>query len=289
MGKKRKPLSKEHKQKLREASLRSGNKPPSHKGKKRSEESKKKYSESKKGNKNPNFGKSLSNEQKSHLKNVMKGTRTGSNNPAWRGGRTKLSQSIRNLSQYTEWRTKIFERDNFTCQKCGQKGGYLEAHHTKPFKVLLKTLQIRSVDDAIASSKLWDVSVGVTLCKHCHSLTKEGKPSIKGLVYIAGPYSSENTIDVFNNMRRGMRASTEFLLNGWAPFCPFIDYHYQLQLRDGESLSVQNYYDYSLSWLEVCDKVYVLKGWEGSKGTLNEIKRAEELGIVVEYEDSKGE
>jgi len=35
--------------------------------------------------------------------------------------------------RYTEWRNKVFERDNYTCQVCFIKGGCLEAHHIKPW------------------------------------------------------------------------------------------------------------------------------------------------------------
>ena len=106
-------------------------------------------------------------------------------------------------------------------------------------------------------------------------------------VYIAGAYSSNNVMGVLNNMRKGMRASTEWLLNGFAPFCPWLDYHFQLQLREGENLTVQNYYDYSMAWLRKSDLVFVLKGWEQSKGTIAEIAEAERLGIPIMYEEQK--
>lgn len=102
-------------------------------------------------------------------------------------------------------------------------------------------------------------------------------------VYVAGAYSAPNVMDVLNNMRRGMRAATEVLLAGFAPFCPWIDYHYQLQLREGESLSVENYYAYSMAWLEASHVVYVLPNSEHSKGTQAEIARAKDLNIPIVY------
>lgn len=101
-------------------------------------------------------------------------------------------------------------------------------------------------------------------------------------VYIAGPYSADNVITVLDNIREGMRAATKVMLSGDAPFCPWLDFHFQLMLRPGESLTVKDYYRYSLAWLEVSDKVLVLPGWETSKGTIREIARARELGIPVE-------
>jgi len=100
-------------------------------------------------------------------------------------------------------------------------------------------------------------------------------------VYVAGSYSSNNVITVLNNMRIGMRLGTQVLLAGYAPFVPWFDYQFQLMLRDGESLTVQDYYDYSMAWLEASDCVLVVPNSEGSKGTQAEIKRAIELDIPV--------
>jgi hypothetical protein len=100
-------------------------------------------------------------------------------------------------------------------------------------------------------------------------------------VYVAGPYSSDNVLGVLTNMRVGMRKSTELLLKGYAPFCSWLDHHFTLMLQGEEQLTVPNYYDYSLAFLEVSQAVLLLPGYENSKGTLAEIKRAEELGIPI--------
>jgi 5-methylcytosine-specific restriction endonuclease McrA len=50
----------------------------------------------------------------------------------------------------------VYERDGFTCQKCGDdSGGNLNAHHVEPH---------------CANKELrWSVSNGITLCKTCHT------------------------------------------------------------------------------------------------------------------------
>jgi ribosomal protein L37AE/L43A len=50
----------------------------------------------------------------------------------------------------------VFERDNFTCQKCGKHGGTLNAHHILNFN-----------DNP---DKRYDISNGITLCDSCHIL-----------------------------------------------------------------------------------------------------------------------
>ena len=102
-------------------------------------------------------------------------------------------------------------------------------------------------------------------------------------VYIAGAYSADSVIGVLDNMRRGMRPSVKVFLAGYAPFVPWFDFHFQLMLREGETLTVEDYYRYSMAWLEVSDAVLVLPNSEDSKGTQAEIKRARELGIPIFY------
>jgi len=100
-------------------------------------------------------------------------------------------------------------------------------------------------------------------------------------IYVAGAYSSDNVIGVLDNIRNGMRVATEVLLAGYAPFVPWFDFHFQLMLRGQESLSVADYYAYSLAWLGVSDAVLLVPGWENSKGTLKELERAKGLGLPV--------
>ena len=100
-------------------------------------------------------------------------------------------------------------------------------------------------------------------------------------VYIAGPYTSDSAISVFENMRNGIRASLKILLAGHAPFCPWLHYQFFLFLRDKEKISYDAIRNYSIAWLDVSDAMIVLEGWENSKGTLAEIDRARELGIII--------
>ena len=104
-------------------------------------------------------------------------------------------------------------------------------------------------------------------------------------VYVAGRYSSDKILEVFANMRKGMRKSTELLVRGYAPFCPWLDYQYSLMLQGDEQIDVEKYYHYSLAWLEVSDAMLVLPGWEGSKGVTAEIALAELCGIPVFYDE----
>lgn len=89
--------------------------------------------------------------------------RKGKYSANWKGGVSDENHLIRTSKEYKEWRAKVFQRDNFTCQICGQVGGELNAHHIKHF----------SKDKA---NRL-NVDNGITLCAECHKLVHkvEGK------------------------------------------------------------------------------------------------------------------
>jgi len=82
--------------------------------------------------------------------------RIGGNHPNFKSGITdEERQNGRKYPEYNEWRKAVFERDDYTCQKCGDdKGGNLNAHHLEPY--------MANPDVRIALSN------GVTLCKTCH-------------------------------------------------------------------------------------------------------------------------
>jgi len=81
----------------------------------------------------------------------------GKNNYFWKGGITPINQVIRTSVEYKFWRQSIFERDNYTCIWCLEKGGVLHADHIKPF--------------ALYPELRFAIDNGRTLCKECHKTT----------------------------------------------------------------------------------------------------------------------
>ena len=100
-------------------------------------------------------------------------------------------------------------------------------------------------------------------------------------IYIAGPYNAGSAVDMLENMRRGMKVSKDVFLAGMAPFCPWLDYHYTLMLDEGERISVEQYYEYSIAWLLVSDAMIVLPGSQFSVGVNREISEAVKRGIPI--------
>lgn len=78
----------------------------------------------------------------------------------------KLYKFIRESNEYKAWRKSVFERDGYTCKKCGIKSSkgnsvYLNAHHLRPF--------------ALFPEQRFAIDNGVTLCKPCHDKEPKGK------------------------------------------------------------------------------------------------------------------
>lgn len=96
---------------------------------------------------------------------------TGEDSPNWRGGRTTLSEKIRDSIKYSEVRTGCFERDGYTCQDCGCVGGELHSDHIRPFAIIIHENNIKDYDQALTCNDLWDANNLRTLCKSCHMNT----------------------------------------------------------------------------------------------------------------------
>ena len=96
----------------------------------------------------------------------------GSNHWNWRGGITELNHRIRNCFKYRQWRSDIFQRDNFTCVLCNKRGGWLEVDHfPKMFSAIIREYRIESFEQAIECEELWSINNGRTLCEKCHHET----------------------------------------------------------------------------------------------------------------------
>ena len=137
LAKKGKPLSEERKRNLIKAHSEA------HKGKPFSEEHKKRLSEA-------HRGKPLSEEHRKKISMALK----GENSPGWKGGVAFENHRIRCGIEFRLWREAVFARDNWTCQKCGKRGGKLHPHHIKNF--------------AEYPELRFAIDNGITLCVKCH-------------------------------------------------------------------------------------------------------------------------
>lgn len=60
----------------------------------------------------------------------------------------------KDMYQMRIWRKSVYEKDDFACQKCGKKGGKLNAHHKNGYN--------------LDKENRLNVDNGITLCEPCH-------------------------------------------------------------------------------------------------------------------------
>ena len=92
----------------------------------------------------------------------------GEKHPQWKGGITDVSDKIRKSRKFKSWVKSVFERDDYTCQNCKERGGRLNAHHIKAFSIIIEEKNITTSWDAMKCEELWDINNGITYCKKCH-------------------------------------------------------------------------------------------------------------------------
>jgi len=157
-----KKLSEETKSKIRDANI----------GKKLSKETIKKVSEGKKGqipwnkgNKKRVYCDLCGGEIINHRAKMCFNCYRGENHLKWRGG---IAKDRRTGLKYKQFRSNVFERDNWTCQTCGIRGCYLEVHHINSWA---KYPKLR-----------YNLNNAVTLCQCCHKLTNNYKGKNNGFL-----------------------------------------------------------------------------------------------------------
>lgn len=87
-------------------------------------------------------------------------------------GITPELERLRRSAEYRLWRTAVFVRDDYTCQFCRQRGGYLEADHIKTF--------------AHHPDLRFNVDNGRTLCQGCHRKTPTFGGRSRRLAFVKG-------------------------------------------------------------------------------------------------------
>lgn len=118
-------------------------------GTKASQELRSRLSEGRRGESNGNW------RHGGYVNADKKGYSSGERHWNWKGGKAaRIRQKGRDGSEAKRWRYAVYKRDDYTCQHCFNRGGYLNAHHIKPWNQYLLSR--------------FEVANGLTLCRPCH-------------------------------------------------------------------------------------------------------------------------
>ncbi|WP_226035626.1 HNH endonuclease [Aquibacillus saliphilus] len=83
------------------------------------------------------------------------GYKSGSESPNWNPNISQEErEEKRGYPEYHEWVQNVYERDDYICQCCGERGGKLHAHHIYNYS---QHKDLRT-----------DLNNGITLCDACH-------------------------------------------------------------------------------------------------------------------------
>ena len=117
-------------------------------------------------------------------------------------------------------------------------------------------------------NELQECLVGEDKTEYCPSNAKR--------VYIAGPmrgYPNLN-FDSFFKAEERLKNKGYYVIN---------------PARNPLGLQVKEYMDIDLLYVKICDSIYMLKGWEGSIGALDEFSMAKSKGKAILYEEDNCE
>ena len=135
--------------------------------------------------------------------------------------------------------------------------------------------------------RLWAWTLREEIARHrTHAGSRADCPvppdiPLRRRIYVAGAYSADNVLGVFENMRRGFRVAATLQAAGYAPLAPWADCLLFFQAP----LTLQSAYETSASWLTVADAVLVIpEGATASTGVQRELELAKYLEIPVFYE-----
>jgi hypothetical protein len=108
-------------------------------------------------------------------------------------------------------------------------------------------------------------------------------------IYIAGAYLPKDCSlhdaarQAQKNVNNAIAAFHELKAKGYEPFVPHLSHYLHLQ---GPEDYGEWWYEYDFTFIDHwAEGIYMLRGWERSKGAKMELERAKALGLVVLYQE----
>lgn len=99
------------------------------------------------------------------------------------------------------------------------------------------------------------------------------------VIYVAGPYRGHSESEVVANIRHAEAAAIRLWQTGWAVICP----HLNTRMFGGLCPD-DTWLKGDLEILKRCDAIYMVDGWQRSRGATDELHLAQSLNMGVLYE-----
>ena len=95
------------------------------------------------------------------------------------------------------------------------------------------------------------------------------------IAYIAGPYRAKTKLGIIRNILKARKAAKEFWAKGYTVICPHMNSALMKHLPE------EVFMEGDLEILKKSDVLVVMKGWQKSEGTKQEIDFAKKNGIAI--------
>lgn len=104
------------------------------------------------------------------------------------------------------------------------------------------------------------------------------------LIYIAGKYTDETHSKIDDNIRLAEKAAVALWKKGWAVITPHLNTAHFERYED-DSLGYKTWINGYLEILRKCEAVFMLDGWEDSKGARKEQLLAFRICKEIYYQE----
>lgn len=103
------------------------------------------------------------------------------------------------------------------------------------------------------------------------------------VIYVAGKYSANSWSGIEDNIRKAEAASIKLFKLGWAVITPHKNTaHYEIY--EDDDLTYETWIKADLEMLRRSDAVFMLDGWNNSKGAMLERAEAEKRGMKIYFQ-----
>lgn len=99
------------------------------------------------------------------------------------------------------------------------------------------------------------------------------------VIYVAGGYRANTEWGLIENIRKAESSAIKLWQKGWAVIC-----HHKNTAHFGGLCSDEVWLEGDLEILKRCDAIYMVSGWQKSKGATRELQLAKQIGLEVIYE-----
>jgi hypothetical protein len=100
-------------------------------------------------------------------------------------------------------------------------------------------------------------------------------------IYVAGPLSAANADGIRENVRIASTFAAELQALGHRTFTPHLESGHHCTTTPTDAEYVRWVEDFDYGWIRVCDALFLIPGWEQSKGSRMEREYAEALKLWI--------